>query len=663
MRAAITFLVLALAPAAARPAAMLRYTVVISGHVAGAETVSIDGSEHTVHSVWSDRGRGPELEAHLRIGADGTLATVVTTGKDYLKAPVDERFSLAAGKASWKNEAERGESAVTGAALYVSFDSTFYEYGLLAHALLANGGELPLLPEGRARLERAGEHSCPGPGGARTVTLYAIGGLDFLPTSLWLDADGTLFGFVSAWISAVREGYEGCIEPLVAAQDQASAARLSALARAASHRPDVLVIRGARLFDPATMTATAGTSVLVRDGAVAAVGPDATVVAPGGAEVVEARGRTLLPGLWDMHVHLGDGDGPLDIAAGITTVRDLANDVDALAKLRRAWDAGEAVGPRVIPAGIIDGRGPFAGPTKVLVSTREEALSAVADYAKRGYPQVKIYSSVAPELVPVIAAAAHTRGMRVSGHVPAFMTAEQAVRAGYDEIQHVNMIVLGFWPDVKDTRTPARFTAVAERAALLDLDSRPVQALVSLLKERGTVVDPTLNAFEGMFVARAGTVSPTYASVASAMPAAVRRSFLGGGLPVPEGMDGRYRDSFRALERVVRLLHDRGVTLVAGTDGMAGYTLPRELELYVEAGIPAPEVLRMATLGAARVMKRDAELGAVVPGARADMVLVDGDPLTHIGDVRRTVLVVKDGRMYDPAVLRASLGIGDLLQR
>ena len=247
----------------------------------------------------------------------------------------------------------------------------------------------------------------------------------------------------------------------------------------------------------------------------------------------------------------------------------------------------------------------------------------------------------------------------MSGHVPAFMSAEQFVRAGADEFQHINFFALNFlFDDVKDTRTPVRFTAVADRAATIDLNSERVRAFVKLLKERKTVVDPTVNVFEEMFTARPGKLSAGASAVADRLPPQVRRYLLAGGLPVPEGKDERYRESAKALLRMVKLLYDAGVPLVAGArPAMPGFALHRELELYVEAGIPAAEVLRIATLGAARVMKRDGELGSVAPGKLADLILIDGDPTRRIGDIRRTSLVVKDGNVYRPEALYKSIGV------
>jgi imidazolonepropionase-like amidohydrolase len=137
----------------------------------------------------------------------------------------------------------------------------------------------------------------------------------------------------------------------------------------------------------------------------------------------------------------------------------------------------------------------------------------------------------------------------------------------------------------------------------------------------------------------------------------VRRGFLAGGLAVDAASDARYRAGFEKVLELVRTLHDGGIPIVAGTDGLAGFTLHRELELYVRAGIPAPEVWRIATLGAARVMHRDSELGSIEPGKLADLVVVDGDPTRNISDVRKPLWVVKDGLLFDAKAVYAAIGV------
>ncbi|HEV8581190.1 MAG TPA: amidohydrolase family protein [Thermoanaerobaculia bacterium] len=638
----------------------LRYTVFLGGlrPVGSVVYRAESGGESVLTLEVSDRGRGQKLVTRLKLDRAGIPSRMRITGEDYWKNPVDERFDLARGRAVWSNASEKGEKRVSGRAFYVSLGGANQEIGLLAIALLRSPrGRLPLLPEGEARIESVGTSRIEAGGRSRTLSLYAISGLGFTPLYVWMESPRLFFGRYDGFVTVVRQGWEEVAPALIEAQAAAMAKREEALAAKLAHRPaGPLVVKGARLFDPETGKVLAGTTVVVSGNRVQTVGRDGEVHAPPGAEVLEAGGKMLLPGLWDMHQHFTATDGILDLAAGVTTGRDLANDTKYLLGLKSRWDSEKAVGPRVVLAGVIEGPGPYAGPTKVLVDTEERARAAVDRYAGLGYEQIKIYSSLDPKLVPAIVAEAHGRGLRVSGHIPYGMLAEQAVREGFDEIQHVNFLFLNFLPGV-DTRTPARISAVAEHAAELDLASEPVRAFLRLLKERHTVVDPTVTAYEDKFTGRPNQVSPSLAAVADRLPYPVRRGLLGGNLPVPPGMEQRFRDSFRALLAMVRALHEAGITLVAGTDGPAGFTLHRELENYVAAGIPAPEVLRIATLGAARVMKRDSNHGTVAPGKLADFILVDGDPTLRIGDIRRVVVTVKDGVVFNTAELWQAIGV------
>ncbi|HET7843150.1 MAG TPA: amidohydrolase family protein, partial [Xanthomonadales bacterium] len=401
---------------------------------------------------------------------------------------------------------------------------------------------------------------------------------------------------------------------------------------------------------------------VVRDGRIAAVGaPDATP-APDGAETLAGEGRFLMPGLWDMHVHVGGtNDGLLHIASGVTTVRDLANDKEALDAKIAGYERGDDIGPRVVRAGFVDGRGPFAGPTKVFVDTEAEARAAVEQFAKDGFVQLKIYSSIKPELVPLLIRLAHEKGLRVSGHVPQGLSARKFVEAGADELQHANFLFLNFLADSSvDTRTPQRFVVVADRAVEVPLDGEPMQDFIALLREHHTVIDPTLMTFEGMFLDRPGKMGPTYFATVGRMPANWQRGVRAatGGLAVTPATDTVHRESYRRVIDLVGLMYRSGVTVVAGTDAFPLFALARELELYVQAGIPPAEALRIATLGAARVMKRDQEYGKVAPGYVADLVLIDGDPTKLITDVRRVRTVVRGDRWYDAQALYDSVGIG-----
>jgi imidazolonepropionase-like amidohydrolase len=640
------------------PGEEMRYTVFFSTRQAGRVVFRGDaGGVHYLTFDISDRGRGQSLVAEMRLDDRGVPVDVHVTGVDYWKNPVEDRYERKGGRAVWNNTSEHGEATPAGPAFYLTSE-TDLEFGLLAAALLrAEGGRLPLLPDGEARIAPAGEAKVTAGKETQTVHLFAISGLGFTPAYVWMDERGLFFARYDGFVSAIREGWESALPALIADQGKVALGWERSLASRLSRRPPQgIAIRGARLFDPETGKSQPGTTVVISGDRIRAVGRDGEVPVPPGAEIVEARGKALLPGLWDMHEHLEEHDGLLDIAAGVTTARDMGNDLDTLLELRRRWDSGEAAGPRVLMACVIEGPGPYAAPTKMLAATDAEALAIVNRYAAAGCVQIKIYSSLDPKLVPGIVARAHALGLRVSGHIPYGMKAEQAVREGFDEIQHVNFLFLNFLDGV-DTRTLARFTAVGEHAGELDLKSPPVLAFLRLLKDKGTVIDPTVNIYEGLFASRPGEINPAAVPVASRLPLQVRRALLTGNVQRTPEMDARYRASFKATLALVRALHDAGIPMVAGTDSIAGFFLHRELEDYVTAGLSAPDALRAATLTPARVMHRDKDLGTIAPGKLADLILVDGDPAARIADIRRVVLTIRGGVMFDPAKVYEAIGV------
>jgi imidazolonepropionase-like amidohydrolase len=624
----------------------LRYTVLMSTNTAGSQVVTTHGDETTVDFEFNDRGRGPKTHTVMRVDERGIPLSVVTTGNDYYKMSIEERLTTGE-KVTWKNTSDSGEGQP--GAFYSSMYGPPDEVAMLVRAALKAGGTLPLHPGGMATVHKAGEENLHG----THVTAYEIGGLGFSPFEVWLDDDLNLFGNVSAWSSTIRESFEADVKKLIDAQDAREQSRAAELAKKLAYEPLRLIVVNARVFDPRTLTLSEPTTVIAEGNRIVSVGPGEEH----SASAIDARGGVLLPGLWDMHVHMSGVDGLLDIAAGVTSARDLGNDSDTILALKQKIDSGEAIGPRLVLAGLIDGRGPFQGPTNLLVDTEEEGKKAIDFLVGRKYEGLKIYSSVKPELVPFLTKYAHEHGLRVSGHIPAGMRAENAVDAGYDEIQHVNMLMLNFMPDVTDTRTPARFTEPAKRGADLDLNSAEVRAFIEKLRAKGTVVDPTVTAFELMFLSRPGVLSPSFAMVADRFPPQVRRYFLAGGLPVPEGMDERYRASFAKMLELIGALHRAGVTIVAGTDDLAGFTLHREMELYAQAGIPPAEILRMATLLPTQILKREKDLGTIEPGKLADFIIVDGDPTKNISDIRKVVRVVKDGKVYDPVAIYRELGV------
>ena len=645
---------LRLAPAF-QPVSSAKHTdrILIQGNAAGTQTVErqADGAIRAEYS-FNDRGRGDHIIATWKLDGAGVPIEYDGRGNDYMKAPIEEHFETKNGRASWKNRSEQGEQAITGEAFYLPMNPPPELFGVLARALLkAPNHKLALLPAGEATIEQANS-------GTTRLTEYRITGLGFSPQPIWLDHNGTSAS-VSPWFSVVPDGFETAIPQLLDAQQKTDAAWSERIARALAHVPrGDLVIRNARLFDPRDLRVTPATSVVVSGERIVRVAPDAEVKPPANAEIIDAHDQFLMPGLWDNHQHFSENDGALDLANGVTSARDMANDTETFLQRVARFDNGTELGPRVLKAGIIDGTGEFAGPTKMRVDSVEQAIKDVDWYADHDYAQIKIYSSIKPELVPIIADHAHARGLRVSGHVPAFMSAREFVDGGADEIQHLNFIVLNFlFPEVKETRNRDRFTKVAERAREFTPDKSEVGEFINFLKDHHTVLDPTINIFEALFCGDPGAITPGLEEIVPRFPPQVRRAMRSGALEVPPDKQAAYRDAFPAMLRLLTAIYDAGVTMIPGTDALAGYTLHHELELYARAGIAPAEVLRVATWTPALVMGVDKDRGVIAPGKLADMILVDGDPTKNIRDINNITTVIKGGKVYDPVAIEKALGI------
>ncbi|HEU5041639.1 MAG TPA: amidohydrolase family protein, partial [Gemmatimonadales bacterium] len=375
-------------------------------------------------------------------------------------------------------------------------------------------------------------------------------------------------------------------------------------------------------------------------------------------QVFEAGGRVLLPGLFDMHTHVGPWDGGLHLAAGVLTVRDMGSDNATLQRLITREEAGELLLPRVVPLGYIEGESPMSSRGGFVIHDLPGAREAVDWYAAHGYRQIKIYNSFPKDLVRETAEYAHERGLRVGGHIPAFMRAQEAVELGFDEIQHVNQVLLNFFVTPQtDTRTLARFYLPAQQTADLDLDSPPVKEFIALLLKRHTVIDPTLATFD-FLRHRNGVVSAQFAAVAEHLPPDVRRGLRAAQMDIPDDTTAaRYERSYAKMIEFIGRLYRAGVPLVAGTDDVAGFTLQRELALYVQAGLTPGQALQIATWNGAQYSGVLGDRGSIEPGKLADLVLVDGDPTADIAALRRVALVIKSDRAYYPSEIYEALGI------
>lgn len=655
---AATFL---LASAAAADATR-DYTVLHGGTKSGAQktVVSDDGRIRVTYS-YRDNGRGPDIEEEIRLRPDGTFASYRQRGKTTFGAALDERFRLSGQRASWQSPAESGSRTLSAAALYLPSYGSPETSAILVRATEGAGGRLEALPGGTLSSEKLAEARVGPAGRERSVTLHAILGAGLQPDYVWLEsgAGRPLFASINVGGShLVAAGYESAAPELERLQKEAEAKRLADLARKHTQRlPDPILIRNVRVYDAKRGGLSGASDVYVNEGRIAAIYP-ANSPARDPATIIDGAGRALLPGLFDMHTHEDAWNALLQIAGGVTSSRDMGNDNAYLAALRADIAAGRAIGPHIEPAGYIEGESPFASRGGFVAASVDEAKAAVDWYAERGFRQVKLYNSIRPEWAEPIAAYAHSRGLRVSGHVPAFSRAARVVREGYDELQHINQLMLNFVsePDT-DSRTIVRFNLVGERSRDLDLDSPAVREFIELLAARQTVVDATMATFEGTWNQAPGDMDPSMAPVAAHFPFASQRSWRNNSTDVSGGRLETYRASWKRMMEFLGRLHAAGVPLVAGTDSLAGFMLHRELELYVQAGVEPGEAIRIATENGARYAGVLVDRGTIERGKRADLVLVDGDPTADISAIRRIAYVLKDGVGYAPAAIYESLGI------
>jgi len=641
-----------------------RYVALVhGGDKAGHQWVTRDGDGTTkVEFIFKDNGRGPELKEEFKVDKDGAFTSYHVAGVSTYGALIDESFSRVGDKAQWTSTSDKGEQTVFGPALYTPLGGTPEGFSVAINALAKRSdGKLPLIPSGTLTWRKLVDAEVTHGGEKRKVQLVALTGIGFTPNFVWATTETSprMFAFIlPGALQLIEEGWESNGETLETRQKAAEKELLVSMQQRLAHSlSGTTLIRNARVFDSERATLGSASDLLLQDSRIIAISPAGDEKRKAD-HVIDAKGRVLLPGLFDMHAHTSFWEGGLHLAAGITTIRDMGNDNDTLQQLIAQEQAGTLLAPHVVPAGFIEGESPMSARGGFVIKDLAEAKHAIDWYHERNYPQIKIYNSFPKAILAETTAYAHSKGMRVSGHIPVYLRAHEAVEQGYDEIQHINQVLLNFLVDDKtDTRTLERFYLPAEKVATLDFDSKPVQDYIAFLVRHKTVIDPTLSTFD-FIRQKDGDMSPVYAAVADHMPPDVRRGFLQGTMKIPDDASAaRYEKSYAKMIEFTGRMYKAGIPLVAGTDALAGFTLQRELELYVQAGLTPAQALQVATYNGAKYARVLDDRGVVMQGKRADLILVDGDPTKNISDIRNVALVVKGDRAYYPSEIDEALGI------
>ena len=605
------------------------------------------------------RGQVFELDSSGKAGPDGMPAAITVRGFTP-QGDSGETFSISDGTARWKSPIDAGSAGYSAPAFYVAEGGPMAESAWFVEALLARPDKtLSLLPGGKAHAEKLTTLQVGAGETARTITLWGITGISTSPLPIWSDAENHFFG-VSFGLAWLPEAYASEQKKIEEAQTQALAAQAPGLRKSLLNVPTgAVAFVGVRLFDADTPRFLDDQTVVVEKGTIAAVGPRASVTVPAGAKVIDGKGRTLVPGLWDCHMHVGDDyTGVQELSMGVTSVRDPGNDDAQTIDRRTRVTAGQLLFPHVYPSSLIDGKGPNTAQVANVATSQEEAIALVDKAKANGFTGVKFYGTLNPAWLPAAIAEAHKLGLHVHGHIPAGIRTMEAIRDGYDEVTHINWIMMQAMPDsvLPVDNGIMRFEGPGRYAKNVDLDGPTLTEIVTTMATKHIYSDPTMVAFESLYWPENGDLSPSYAPFVGTMPPTTERGFRSGGFAVPKDLTrADYRASWSKMVGLLGKMHKAGVPIVAGTDG-SGLELIHELEIYVQAGFTPAEALAAATIVPARLVGQDAHTGSIKVGKAADLALVEGDPSARIGDLRQTRVVMLDGALLDADALRTAAG-------
>ena len=645
--------------AAPLAAETITYRVLFGGDDVGHMIVNEHGNQLAIDFDYKQNGRGPTIAEEITLDDAGFPVDWTITGTTTFGSSVDEFFRVEDGVARWQDATGTGEAAVDAMRFYIRQEGSIYTAGLLARVLLAADDQrMAVFPAGEASIAERDTMAFEGVDGKLEVTAYEILGLSYNPQLVILDQDGHFFATASPRFSLVREGYESADTALREYAEKLSTERFVEIQSDVAHNYDVPVrIRNVRVFEPERLALSAPMDVLVYGNRVASVQATGGPITEGEV-VIEGEGGTLVPGMYEMHGHIGQGNALLNVAAGVTSVRDTGNENAVLEHLINRINDGIIAGPRITRSCFIEGESEFSAATGETVATLEEALYMVRWCGVRDFHQVKLYNSMKPEWAETLVDEAHRLGMRVAGHVPAFSTANAMIAAGFDEITHANQLMLGWvLEDGEDTRTLFRFTAM-KRFPSLDPGGEEVQYTINRMVERNVAHDPTIAIHEHGLTAVNGEPAPMLRAVIDHLPTNEQRSARTE-LFGTEGPEERaeYVAAFEFILDVLSRLHERGVMLLPGTDLGGGFAYHRELELFAAIGLTPAEVLRRASYDMAVYLDQDEDLGSIEKGKYADFFLVPGDPTQDLNQLRQIRMVVSDGVVYYPTEIYPWFGI------
>jgi len=417
-------------------------------------------------------------------------------------------------------------------------------------------------------------------------------------------------------------------------------------------------------------------TVLVSGNRITFAGPAANARIPAGARVIDGRGKFLIPGLWDMHVHgfvylFSDFAGPLMIANGVTGARDMGYHIDTTLRWRNDIAAGREVGPRLVVGARVDGPVNQARFVSHVV-TQEDGVRAVDTLSrKKDAPRadfIKVYSWVPRAAYFGVAAEAKKVGVPFAGHSPYSVSVSEASNAGQRSIEHEDDLMRACsssdsalraeFADTTTLRPERQLAQMRDQARVLraTYDPAKCRSVIATLTRNHTWITPTLVVYQPY--AHAFDSATIHPELAKYVPGLVEGGWRQRASRVAPA-DSMVVRSYFSFART-RELNDAGVKLLAGTDMpqafvYPGFSLHDELALLVRAGLTPLAALRAATYNPAEYLGALDSLGTISEGKLADLVLLDADPLADISNTRRISAVIANGRLFDAAARAALL--------
>ena len=625
-----------------------------------------DGTAYRLASRFRfvDRGTAVPLDTQLLFAPDLSALELTLKGKIARDTDIDDAIVASGAQIAMRQGVERTRVAKPRQYfLLASYAPTALQMLLMrywrAHHMPK---ELATFPLGSVRIDYRGTDSVVLRGKLLQLDRYLVRGVIWGREALWLDAQHRLVALVGIdaefdHFESVREGFESLLPTLIASAGKDGMAALAALGHSLPGiRAKRLALVGGTLIDGTGAPPVRNATILLEGNRISAIGPSSRLAVPRDATRIDVHGKTILPGLWDMHAHFEQVEwGPVYLAAGVTTVRDCGNEFEFITAVRDAIRDGRGLGPRILMAGLVDGSGPIALGIQ-RVDTPEQAKYWVDRYHAAGFTQMKIYSSVARDNVAAVAREAHALGMSVTGHIPEGMTLRQGIEAGMDQVNHIGYVLDAMLPPAA-LRERTQRVAIARVRAALDLRSDTARDTVRFLQLHRVVIDPTVALSELATVSSAKPyaqfepgVSRVAPELAVAFPAPTPAAAAD---PMPA-----LREAILARElAIIGELHKAGIAIVAGTDqAVPGFSVYREVELYVQAGFTPMEAIQAATLVPARVLHEDRDLGTLQVGKIADLVVLGKDPLESIHNIRSVEKVVSAGVLYETGPLWQAVG-------